>query len=144
MGRYGSAWGRTDALWCAFTITRERCQQFLYGGHRTSVMRSSFSTVNLLVPLRDRKKEREGKGRMVKERDSVERSYDSVVYGSVNRETDRSNTKTAYFTSLKNRVRMRSARIHCETTKSVAPLNDSSRTEVLTTSVRAPHVTSRL
>lgn len=90
MGRYGSAWGRTNALWCALTIIRERRQQFLYGSHRTSVMRSSFSPANLLVPLRKR-----------------ERSYDSVIYGSVNRETDRSNTKTAYFTSLKNRVRMR-------------------------------------
>lgn len=85
MGRYGSAWGRTDALWCALTIIRERRQQFLYGSHRTSVMRSSFSLANLLVPLRKR-----------------ERSYDSV-----NRETDRSNTKMVYFTSLKNRMRMR-------------------------------------
>jgi len=117
MGRYGSAWGRMDALWCALTIIRERRQQFLYGSHRTSVTRSSFSLANLLVPLRKR-----------------ERWYGSVVYDSVNRETDRSNTKTAYFT------RVSKIGCACETTKSVAPLNDSSRTEILTTSIRALRV----
>lgn len=117
MGRYGSAWGRMDALWCALTIIRERRQQFLYGSHRTSVTRSSFSLANLLVPLRKRER-------------WYGRGSSTTLY-SVNRETDRSNTKTAYFT------RVSKIGCACETTKSVAPLNDSSRTEILTASVRA-------
>lgn len=57
---------------------------------------------------------------MVEKKDPVERSY-----GSVSREMDQSNTKTAYFTSLKNRMHVLLMCTHCETTKSIASLNDS-------------------
>lgn len=77
--RYGSAWGRADALWCALATTRERRQQLLYGSHRASVTRPSFSTANLLEPLKA--KEREGR-RAGRARDTAERRATSASASS--------------------------------------------------------------